>query len=205
MSSQAAQQMQQTLARRCCILGQHVTQDGIAIDLIFLLWAQQHPLRTNLYGNVGRLTQHGLHILRQMNAAFGIQFRLFLGGLSQSTIAQGQHTVSILGDRVDYAPFGIEGGGPAAANEVQLVIDGAEVIPAMRSKAEKLALKAGDRIRLASPGGGGFGDPAARPPAAIEEDLNNGLVTASNASGIYAASVTRSGELAGRPLYRVAR
>ncbi|MCB2046049.1 MAG: hydantoinase B/oxoprolinase family protein [Novosphingobium sp.] len=114
-------------------------------------------------------------------------------------------TVSILGDRVDYAPFGIEGGGPAAANEVQLVIDGAEVIPAMRSKAEKLALKAGDRIRLASPGGGGFGDPAARPPAAIEEDLNNGLVTASNASGIYAASVTRSGELAGRPLYRVAR
>ena len=63
----------------------------------------------------------------------------------------------------------------------------------------------GDRIRLASPGGGGFGDPAARPPAAIEEDLNNGLVTASNASGIYAASVTRSGELAGRPLYRVAR
>ena len=114
-------------------------------------------------------------------------------------------TVSILGDRVDYAPFGIEGGGPAAANEVQLVIDGAEVIPPMRSKAEKLALKAGDRIRLASPGGGGFGDPAARPPAAIEEDLNNGLVTASNASGIYAASVTRSGELAGRPLYRVAR
>lgn len=114
-------------------------------------------------------------------------------------------TVSILGDRVDHAPFGIEGGGPAAANAVQLVIDGAEVIPPMRSKAEKLALKAGDRIRLASPGGGGFGDPAARPPAAIEEDLNNGLVTASDASGIYAASVTRSGELAGRPLYRVAR
>ena len=114
-------------------------------------------------------------------------------------------TVSILGDRVDHAPFGIEGGGPAAANAVQLVIDGAEVIPPMRSKAEKLALKAGDRIRLASPGGGGFGDPAARPPAAIEEDLNNGLVTASNASGIYAASDTRSGELAGRPLYRVAR
>jgi N-methylhydantoinase B len=114
-------------------------------------------------------------------------------------------TVSILGDRVDHAPFGIEGGGPAAANAVQLVIDGAEVIPPMRSKAEKLALKAGDRIRLASPGGGGFGDPAARPPAAIEEDLNNGLVTASDASGIYAASVTRSGELAGRPLYRVGR
>lgn len=114
-------------------------------------------------------------------------------------------TVSILGDRVDHAPFGIEGGGPAAANAVQLVIDGAEVSPPMRSKAEKLALKAGDRIRLASPGGGGFGDPAARPPAAIEEDLNNGLVTASDASGIYAASVRRSGELAGRPLYRVAR
>ncbi|MEZ5749184.1 MAG: hydantoinase B/oxoprolinase family protein [Caenibius sp.] len=74
-------------------------------------------------------------------------------------------TVSILGDRVDYAPFGIEGGGPAAANEVQLVIDGAEVIPPMRSKAEKLALKAGDRIRLASPAGAALATlRRARPP-----------------------------------------
>lgn len=114
-------------------------------------------------------------------------------------------TVSILGDRVDYSPFGIEGGGPASANEVRLVIDGQEVIPPFRSKAEKVKLHAGDKVRLASPGGGGYGDPARRDPAAVEDDLNNGVIAEQQAIETYGAEVISRELHFGRPRYGVRR
>jgi N-methylhydantoinase B len=39
-------------------------------------------------------------------------------------------------------------------------------------------IKAGQRVRLETPGGGGWGDPAKRDPAAIERDRRLGYVTA---------------------------
>lgn len=114
-------------------------------------------------------------------------------------------TVSILGDRLDYSPFGIEGGGPASANDVRLVIDGKEVVPPFRSKAEKVKLHAGDKVRLASPGGGGYGDPARRDPAAVEDDLNNGFISEEQAVAVYGARVSECELLMGRPRYRIGR
>lgn len=114
-------------------------------------------------------------------------------------------TVSILGDRVDYSPFGIEGGGPASANKVRLVIDGQEVIPPFRSKAEKVKLHAGDKVRLASPGGGGYGDSARRDPVAVEDDLNNGVIAERQAIETYGAEVISRELHFGRPRYRVRR
>ena len=55
----------------------------------------------------------------------------------------GPALVSILGDRVDHAPFGVEGGGPAAPNSVELITKGERWIPPMRSKAEKVAFRQG--------------------------------------------------------------
>jgi len=88
----------------------------------------------------------------------------------------GESVVSILGDRVDAAPFGVAGGGPAAPNDVRLRLDGEERIPLMRSKAEKVRFRAGDALHLGSPGGGGFGDPLARDPEAVRADLDAGLL-----------------------------
>ncbi|MCB2051911.1 MAG: hydantoinase B/oxoprolinase family protein [Novosphingobium sp.] len=110
-------------------------------------------------------------------------------------------TVSILGDRVDYQPFGVQGGQAAAPNEVRLVIDGKTVVPPMRSKAEKVALTAGDRIRLASPGGGGFGDPRVRDVSAVEADLNNGLISAETASEVYGVVIAGHTDICGRTVY----
>lgn len=114
-------------------------------------------------------------------------------------------TVSILGDRLDYSPFGIEGGGPASANDVRLVIGGKEVVPPFRSKAEKVTLRPGDRVRLASPGGGGYGDPARRDPAAVEDDLNNGMITEQEAVEVYGVRVEARELQVGRPRYRIGR
>ncbi len=40
-----------------------------------------------------------------------------------------------------------------------------------------MPLKRGDRVRLETPGGGGYGDPAARDPAAIRRDIALGFVS----------------------------
>ena len=114
-------------------------------------------------------------------------------------------TISILGDRVDYRPFGVNGGAPAAPNEVKLVIDGKEIVPPMRSKVEKLALHAGDRIRLASPGGGGYGDPHARSASAVEQDLDNGLISEADAVETYGVTILQSAVAAGRRRWLVSR
>jgi len=45
------------------------------------------------------------------------------------------------------------------------------------SKIGNLRLRRGDVIRLETSGGGGFGDPAERDPAATEADRQNGYVT----------------------------
>ena len=80
--------------------------------------------------------------------------------------------ISVLGDRVDHPPFGIAGGGPAQPNEVVFHTDGKDWKPAFRSKAEKEILCPGESIRVASPGGGGFGEALERDVTDVQRDLN---------------------------------
>ena len=46
----------------------------------------------------------------------------------------------------------------------------------MASKMVGIKLKRGERLRLMTPGGGGFGDPARRDPAAKAEDQRLGYL-----------------------------
>lgn len=112
-------------------------------------------------------------------------------------------SVSILGDRVDHAPFGVQGGGPGAPNSVQLATNGKVWTPPMRSKAEKVLLAAGDSFRLASPGGGGFGNPLERDPALIEADLNDGIIDTDTAETVYGAVIAETRKVFDRTVFRV--
>lgn len=126
-------------------------------------------------------------------------------GSTYGITALGDCVVSILGDRVDHLPPGIQGGGPAAANDVRFRIGGAEWVPPMRSKAERIALKAGDTVRLSSPGGGGYGDPLARDLALVEQDLNAGLITREVAEAAYGAVVAGAVPLGDRHRFTLDR
>ena len=95
--------------------------------------------------------------------------------------------VTVLGDRVDHAPFGIMGGGSAAPNYVALTTAEGDWIPPLRSKLEKQPMKAGETLHAASPGGGGFGDPLTRDPAAVERDVRLGYVAQATAERVYGA------------------
>ena len=63
---------------------------------------------------------------------------------------------------------------------------------------------AGDSIRAASPGGGGYGDPLTRDLAAVERDLNRGYVSRESAERDYGVVVTEATTLAaGHTLYKL--
>jgi N-methylhydantoinase B len=87
------------------------------------------------------------------------------------------------GDRQDYTPYGLFGGGNAAGTEWAVTRDGErrELPP----RFEKIALHEDDVIRYASPGGGGYGPVAERDPALVREDVENGYVTPEAAERDY--------------------
>ena len=53
------------------------------------------------------------------------------------------------------------------------------------SKFANVRFEPGDRIKLTTPGGGGYGDPAARDAAKLDEDVREGYVSAEAASRDY--------------------
>jgi len=90
-------------------------------------------------------------------------------------------SVSLLGERGKVAPFGVGGGGPAARNRFSWETSEGRQSPPMVSKVTDIRLEAGRRLRLETPGGGGWGDPAARDPAAAARDARLGYVTGASA------------------------
>ncbi|MDP2804210.1 MAG: hydantoinase B/oxoprolinase family protein [Phreatobacter sp.] len=89
--------------------------------------------------------------------------------------------VFLLGERGRFAPFGVNGGGEGALNRFTWTDGGVTGTPPMASKVTGVKLGQGGRVRLETPGGGGFGDPAGRDPAATARDHRLGYVTGAKA------------------------
>ncbi|MBK1658494.1 hydantoinase B/oxoprolinase family protein [Paracraurococcus ruber] len=77
-------------------------------------------------------------------------------------------------DRFVHAPYGLAGGGPASVGRLVLARDGAE--SPLPPKSDNVPLQQGDRVRLETSGGGGFGDTAKRDAAARARDRALGYV-----------------------------
>jgi len=67
-------------------------------------------------------------------------------------------SVTITSERRERPPYGLEGGSPGAAGRNLLIRDGEERVQPGKARLE---LEAGDVLRLETPGGGGWGRPAA--------------------------------------------
>lgn len=95
-------------------------------------------------------------------------------GIRRSWMLLGEKaTVSILAERTVVPPWGLEGGQHGTVG-VHVVIraDGREeVLPGKCT----VDLRRGDTLVIQTPGGGGYGDPAERAPALIDQDRRNGL------------------------------
>lgn len=104
------------------------------------------------------------------------------GGLGQEVILRNDtgHLVTTLGmgNRTVFPARGMFGGADGALRVH--AIDGRTVHAKGRNE-----LAPGQRMRIVEAGGGGFGDPKARAPGAVAEDVAQGYVSEDVARGIY--------------------
>jgi N-methylhydantoinase B len=103
--------------------------------------------------------------------------------------------VFLLGERGRYAPFGVNGGGSAALNRFTWETSTGEAHPPLASKVTDVKICRGQRVRLETPGGGGWGDPLERDPALVARDVRLGYVSAVSAETDYRVAVTAEGEV----------
>ena len=106
------------------------------------------------------------------------QHRGGLGAIYEIELLEQEADVFIFGERGRSAPKGIAGGGEGALNVFDYENAGQWHQPPMASKMVGIKLKRGERVRLQTPGGGGYGDPAQRRQAQCDSDLNMGYTLA---------------------------
>ena len=99
-----------------------------------------------------------------------------LGAIYEIELLEEQADAFLFGERARFAPCGVHGGGPGAANRFSYQQQDGWHEPPMASKVVGVKLVRGQRVRLETPGGGGWGNPASRAPEAIARDVRLGYV-----------------------------
>jgi N-methylhydantoinase B len=118
-----------------------------------------------------------------------------LGAIYEIELLEKEADVFLFGERGRFAPPGIAGGLGAAANRfVYEQADGGHE-PPMASKMVGIHIERGQRLRLETPGGGGYGDPRQRDPQQVRRDVMLGFVSPSKALEDYGVAVTETGAL----------
>lgn len=108
---------------------------------------------------------------------FGLEYELEL--------LRGDANASFVMDHGRFGPQGANGGKDGAVNEVEVRRSGKVHVPDHRSKEQDIALAPGDRVLVRTPGGGGYGDPAKRDPALVEEDVRLGRYSKADAARLF--------------------
>jgi N-methylhydantoinase B len=111
------------------------------------------------------------------------------------TLADGDTDVFLLGERGKFPPFGVNGGTPAALNRFFYATAEGERSPPLVSKITDVRIRHGMRVRLETPGGGGFGDPFERDPERVARDVMLGYVSPDSARRDYGVAVTASNQV----------
>jgi N-methylhydantoinase B len=110
-------------------------------------------------------------------------------------LADGGAEVFLLGERGKYPPFGVNGGGPAMLNRFVYETDGGEATPPLISKVTDVKIRRGQKVRLETPGGGGFGDPATRDPERVARDVRFGYISPGAAVSDYKVVLKSDGSV----------
>jgi len=113
----------------------------------------------------------------QHRGGFGLDYEIEL--------LRGEARASFVMDHGRTGPQGALGGQDGAVNRVEVIRGGVVTVPEHLSKAQDIPLRPGDRVRVRTPGGGGYGDPARRDPAAVDEDVRLGRYTAAQARALF--------------------
>ena len=100
-------------------------------------------------------------------------------------VRRGPARASMVMDHGRTGPLGALGGAEGGVNKVAVEISGAEYHPPHLSKDQDIQLAPGDRIRVSTPGGGGYGDPRKRDPAKVARDVARGYYSREQAETLF--------------------
>jgi len=113
----------------------------------------------------------------RQRGGFGINYEV--------TLLRGDARASFVMDHGRKGPQGILGGSDGDVNKVRVTRDGQTHIPPHLSKEQDIHITAGDRIRVSTPGGGGYGDPLDRDPELVCHDVSRGYYSVDEAADLY--------------------
>ncbi|MCQ2002630.1 hydantoinase B/oxoprolinase family protein [Rhizobium sp. NRK18] len=108
-------------------------------------------------------------------------------------LRRGQATASFVMDHGRFGPQGALGGHDGKVNQVTVWQDGKPVTPEHLSKAQDIPMRPGDRVRVRTPGGGGYGDPLTRDPALVAEDVRLERYTREEAGTLFGVVIADGG------------
>jgi N-methylhydantoinase B len=96
---------------------------------------------------------------------------------------------SVEGEGHEFAPWGFAGGKAGSPAELQLVRrDG--TVAVLPSKVPHMQIRAGERFVCLGPAGGGYGNPLARRPERVRQDVADGLLSVAAARRDYGVVLT---------------
>ena len=110
------------------------------------------------------------------------KFRGGAGLRKDIELLAGEATLSLLGERHAFRPYGLAGGRPGTAARTLLLRDGVETELASK---QVLRIRRGDVLSLRLSGAGGYGDPHERDPERVRRDVRDGYISEATARKDY--------------------
>jgi N-methylhydantoinase B len=145
---------------------------------------QQYPVLYHRYALREGSGGAGRH-----RGGFGLDYEIEL--------RRGDATASFVMDHGRFGPPGALGGGDGMVNRVTVTRDGVAMTPEHLSKAQDIPLKSGDRVRVETPGGGGYGNAMGRNPEAVATDVRLERYRSEDVEQLFGVVLTEEGAVDG--------
>ncbi|MEU8265605.1 hydantoinase B/oxoprolinase family protein [Sphaerisporangium sp. NPDC049002] len=112
-------------------------------------------------------------------------------------------SVSALSDRAHQEPWGLFGGSDGSRTRIDISPAGSDEFVSFQqhfglvspTKFTNVRLHRGDRVRLTSPSGAGYGPPSERVPELVAEDIREGYVSPEDAESVYKVRLDAAGDV----------
>lgn len=123
------------------------------------------------------------------------EFRGGLGAVYEIELLEKQADVFLFGERGRFPPPGVVGGGAGALNTFHYQQADGDHEPPMASKIVGVHIDRGQKLRLETPGGGGYGRAFDRNPESVARDLRLGYITAEHTEADYGVVIGPDGSV----------
>jgi N-methylhydantoinase B len=136
-----------------------------------------------------RVHQYALNVAGGVGAG---RHRGGFGSIREYEVLSPTATLSASFGRSIERPWGLAGGTDGSCNRLEVMRNG-EMIHGAR--VPTMALTRGDRVKLVTGCGGGFGDPESRPVEEVAADVHGGYISARAALDTYRVAVSDAGAI----------